>query len=290
MLVMTLLVRDEIDIVRRNIEFHLAQGVDHIIATDNGSVDGTRDILSEFERRGVVDVLDEPGRDHSQAEWVTRMALMARDRFGARWLLNADADEFWLAPSGDLKCELLAADVDTLVCRRREMMFGYDSATVVPWPQTLVYRTVSPKRRPRLNDNLSDPLPYPYLYFALPPKLLMRAARLRKVGNGNHTAKYEGETKQSSSGVTIYHFPIRSAAQFERKVRRGGQALARNTRLSEGVGWHWRRWHRKLASEGLEATLADALPSADRLARDFADGLLMKDVTMADLLSGPEVA
>ena len=37
-LVMTLVVRDEVDIIRQNIDFHLARGVDYLIAVDNGSV------------------------------------------------------------------------------------------------------------------------------------------------------------------------------------------------------------------------------------------------------------
>ena len=40
MLVLTLLCRDEADILDSMLRFHLAQGVDRIIATDNGSVDG----------------------------------------------------------------------------------------------------------------------------------------------------------------------------------------------------------------------------------------------------------
>ena len=44
-LVMTLLTKNDVDIVRYNIDYHLAHGVDFIIATDTGSTDGTRDIL-----------------------------------------------------------------------------------------------------------------------------------------------------------------------------------------------------------------------------------------------------
>ena len=76
-LLMTLLVRDEEDILRENLDFHLAQGVDEMIVTDNGSVDSTVEILREYEARGVVHVLLEPTDDYSQWRWVTRMARSA---------------------------------------------------------------------------------------------------------------------------------------------------------------------------------------------------------------------
>ena len=51
-LVMTLLVRNEADIVDAQIAFHLHAGVDFVIATDNGSDDGTVEILERYERAG----------------------------------------------------------------------------------------------------------------------------------------------------------------------------------------------------------------------------------------------
>ena len=47
-LVMTLLVKNEDDIIEENIKFHLASGVDFIIATNNNSTDHTRDILLKY--------------------------------------------------------------------------------------------------------------------------------------------------------------------------------------------------------------------------------------------------
>ena len=52
-LVMTLLVRDEVDVVRANVNFHLQRGVDFVIVTDNRSVDGTRDVLADLEKDGA---------------------------------------------------------------------------------------------------------------------------------------------------------------------------------------------------------------------------------------------
>ena len=49
---MTLVVRDEADIVGTWLDYHLASGVDVVIATDHRSVDGTSEILREHARDG----------------------------------------------------------------------------------------------------------------------------------------------------------------------------------------------------------------------------------------------
>jgi Glycosyl transferase family 2 len=102
-LVMTLLVRDEEDVIDAQIAFHLHAGVDVVIATDNRSQDGTTEILERNERAGVLHLLREDGDDMRQDEWVTRMAPMAASDFGADWVINSDADEFWWTSGGSLK-------------------------------------------------------------------------------------------------------------------------------------------------------------------------------------------
>ena len=47
-LVMTLLVRDEADIVDAQIAYHLDAGVDFVVATDNRSEDATTEILERY--------------------------------------------------------------------------------------------------------------------------------------------------------------------------------------------------------------------------------------------------
>ena len=70
-LVMTLLVKNEEILLRGNLNFHLAQGVDHILVTDHGSTDATREILKEYEARGVVTVIEETSKAYHQKAFVT---------------------------------------------------------------------------------------------------------------------------------------------------------------------------------------------------------------------------
>jgi hypothetical protein len=127
MLVMTLLVKNERDIIEANVNFHRARGVEHFIVTDNGSSDGTRDLLDMLAKSVPMTAWDEPGDDYSQHRWVTRMALWARDELAADWIINNDADEFWMTPDGgSLRDTLEASGADTLMCDRRNMVFAYD--------------------------------------------------------------------------------------------------------------------------------------------------------------------
>ena len=107
-IVLTVLVRDERDIVEQNLDFHFAAGVDFVIVTDHSSSDGTEEVLARHEQKGRVRVLREPEGPFRQREWVTRMARLAATEHGADWVINGDADEFWWPRGGSLP-EVLGA-------------------------------------------------------------------------------------------------------------------------------------------------------------------------------------
>src|SRR5579863_7731452 len=92
-LVLTLLVKNEADIIVDNIFYHYARGVDHIIVTDNGSVDGTLEILQALQEDGLIYLLRE--KLYNQDRIVNKMGKIAKDKYGATILIHADADEFW---------------------------------------------------------------------------------------------------------------------------------------------------------------------------------------------------
>src|ERR671936_204967 len=73
-LVMTLLVRDEEELLPVTLVYHLRRGVDFVLVTDHGSTDATPEILEEYVSRGVARVLRVEDEAYDQSKWVTRMA------------------------------------------------------------------------------------------------------------------------------------------------------------------------------------------------------------------------
>lgn len=117
---MTLLVKNEEMLIRSNLDFHLAQGVDKIIVTDNGSTDSTPEILKEYTGAGLIDVIEEPSKAYHQKAYVNRMVRHAIKCYDADWIINADADEFFYSKTENLK-DALPADCkpNILFCQWR---------------------------------------------------------------------------------------------------------------------------------------------------------------------------
>jgi Glycosyl transferase family 2 len=84
-LVMTLLARDEADILDAQIRFHLNAGIDFVIATDNRSQDGTTEILESYAEAGQLHLIREYGEYLRRAGWITRMGRLAATEFRADW-------------------------------------------------------------------------------------------------------------------------------------------------------------------------------------------------------------
>ena len=226
-LVMTLLVRDEQDIIGEHLDFHLAQGVDQVIVTDNGSEDATLEILREYEARREASVIHEPSDDYSQGRWVTRMARMAAADLGADWVINSDADEFWWPRSGTLATTFGALDdgVGVVVARRTNFVQQ-------PEDDRPFWERMTVRERESLN-----PVGKP-----LPPKLAHRAHPEITVVQGNHRVRGpELGGRLDDGSIEILHFPMRTYAQFENKIVKGGRAYARNPELPHRTGRTWRR-------------------------------------------------
>jgi hypothetical protein len=271
-IVMTLLCRDEEDIVGYNIAYHLAQGVDFVIATDNGSLDRTPQVLERFARLGKLHLIHEPSLTHNQGPWVTRMARMAAKKFDADWVINNDADQFWLSREGTVR-EALAAmppDAQSLAVPHFDMLPPRD-----PQPRffdAMVVRRADGKTvyGRQLQTNVCH-----------------RAFDDIHVADGNHFVSRKGVRipERFDHPLAFAHYPIRSVGQLERKIRQGSEALSANERVGSGTGGHWQKLYRDHYEKGSLGDYYNACaPTPEQIDAGIADGTLALDTRVRDAL------
>lgn len=213
-LVMTLLARDEADVIESWLAFHLNAGADFVIATDNNSVDGTTDVLERYAAEGHVHLIREPGNDLRQHEWVTRMARMAAADFGADWVINSDADEFWW-PRGASLSRLLDA------IPPRYGTVGAFLRTFAPRPD----EEGSFAERLTVRFSALAPINDPASLYKPIRKVIHRGHPQISLTRGNHAVLDNPFAPlRGWFPVEVLHFPLRSHAQCEHKARLQGNA------------------------------------------------------------------
>lgn len=219
-IVMTLMVRDEADIVAAMLEHHLAQGVDFIIATDNASVDGTREVLRAYADAGVLELHDDPRHEKQQAKVVTAMARRAALVHGADWVINADADEFFVPTKAETLADALAAmpeEAQSFNARVRNLMgTPLASGSAV---STHVWR----------DERSEDELAQVGLHAHPTDDCIHRASPDVNVVQGNHATDLPLATEvPEAASVEVLHLPYRAWDRYRRRVEITAEAYARS--------------------------------------------------------------
>lgn len=216
-----MLVKDEADIIGATIR-HLLDEIDLAIVSDNGSTDGTREILDEIAwSDGRLVIRDDPDVGYWQSAKTTQLAQTAHG-LGFDWVIPCDADEWWYSTFGSLRA---------IIEQHDEAGFDIVKAELYDHVPT--------------GADVYDANPYRRIgwRFGYPGRLPKVACRLRDdltIEMGNHAATYERPARQRDDpALTLRHFTWRSEDQYVRKLRNGWAAYAA-TELPPTTGGHWR--------------------------------------------------
>lgn len=223
--------KDELDIAEAHLR-HMASQVDFQIVADNGSTDGTRDLLADLARELPLTVLDDPETAYYQSVKTSRLADRAREA-GAEWVVPADFDEVWTSPFGTV-ADALGAIGDDYLAAAAEL---HDHVPTGVDPDL-----ADPVERIRWRRQKPIGL----------PKVAARAREGLVIEQGNHGCNYGFRPAYKPGQLRVCHFPYRSAEQFVRKVRNGSEAY-KAADLPEDAGSHWRGYGRILENDGEDA-------------------------------------
>ena len=229
------MVKDESDVIVATVSNMLRQ-CDAVLVADNGSTDGTRELLAELALGNDLTVVDDPEPAYFQSRKMTGLAHRAHAELGAEWIVPFDADEVWYSPfAPTIAAALEPISAQWLVVPAR--LFDHVATGIDP--------------------DVADPVAR--IQWRRPEEAPLRkvAARWREdlvIEQGNHGAWYTGGPTITDPLLVVRHFPYRSVEQLVRKVRNGAAAYAAaGPELSTELGAHWRQWGRMLDELGEEA-------------------------------------
>ena len=249
MITAILMVKNEADIIAATLAHTLTQ-VDHVIIADNGSTDGTHDIIASFD----VQLIDDPDPAYRQSQKMTVLAALAAEA-GATWVVPIDADELWSTPESTIRDFLPKIPADRAIVRAQ--LFDYvatgadDPAEIDPTKSITCRRRIPAKL----------------------PKVAVRPHVPVTIHQGNHGAQYFHP--DPVDGLIVRHFPYRSPEQMRSKALTGSAALQAAPELPRSSGQHWRDY----------TDLENSRPGA--IADVFRQWFYVHDPTTADLVHDP---
>jgi hypothetical protein len=274
-LAVTLMVRDEADVLPAWLDHHVAQGFDVFVVTDNGSVDGTTDLLTAFAERDdvTVDLRHDPVHQKQQGTVVTGMARDAATVHHADWVVNADADEFIVPVDRSLTVRQVFERLDPAI--------GAFTVPVVNMVGRLAKSGAGIERLHWRDERSVEQLQA--IGLAAPPTT--NAVHVGDpdvvVVQGNHQVSVaNGAPVPDELRLEVLHLPWRSWKQYEHRVDVSGRAYEANPDLTPSPRHHGMRDHRRLQEGVLQSTFALRFVSD----AEAADGPFTRDDTLAELL------
>jgi len=212
-LVMTILVKNEADIIEANIRTHAKLGVDAFVIMDNGSTDGTREILSKLEKEFEITIIDESGY-YQQKKFMTKLAFLAKKIYKPDWIINNDADEFWIPNSGDSLKKYLNFKGGIVRVNRFNMIPPMESLEREDIFLDSIYEVSN-----QINYRVAKREDISVLLGQASRKVITNPYGLVKINSGNHSAEHIAFwNKKISNEIKNYHYPIRSYKQFEKRI------------------------------------------------------------------------
>ena len=221
--------RNEVDIIETWVRYYAGK-VDHIIITDNLSIDGSGDLVNKLINEGLPVSMEVDNRlGHLQTERVHKMMNRAFIEFQADWILLLDADEFLVPLPGKTFYDILEGLKDN-----RPLKLAWK--TYIPTENDVDDLNVLKRVTYRLENEVNQ-----YYKVMVPAKIGENPKT--EIMMGNHSIRKGGKdikAQDAPSGMFLAHFPVRSMRQVMTKIMVGWLTTLIRPEYAQGDCYHWK--------------------------------------------------
>lgn len=220
-LVMTLVIKDEEDIIETHIRFHKAMGVDGFIVTSHNSIDNTNKILEKLKAEGIIyEIFHETCTEHKHHIWVEKMVNLAKSKYKANWVINADADEFYFSKSLNLKSDILKyhkLGINSLKVDSN-FLFPDDRDDFLSCPY--FFKKPFLKYEADILNITNIPAYKAYVGSRGCTKVIHKTKDFTGIADGNHDVYMKDKKEVFPSEIELYHYHAKNYKEYEKKVKR----------------------------------------------------------------------
>jgi hypothetical protein len=284
------IVRNAVDLAPLTALHHVLIGAETVWVIDNGSSDGTYEVLRDLAAKVPGLRVDRDNGPFDQARMATDMAN-ALLREGHRLIVPFDSDECWDLSIPRLARFMARSQVNAVTGN----VVNYVQARSVRAPTSTSWRLANRRvEQPMDPGDLRGSLKeerHSFVQLIFPPKMLAAPPTGTSVGirKGAHAFDYECRTAMPWRRVACLHLPLRAASELEKRVRDYKDRHA-PFRPDPAFGWRLNHWSEMLASGNIEREWAANSYAPDgtldifgRPAPTIADDRLVRYLRRAEL-------
>ncbi len=221
--------KDEAIYIAEWISHNILIGFDSIIVYDNGSVDGTNEILRDLAQKGIIQHFTWPSSDGVSPQLSAYNDCIKRFKTDFDYIAFVDIDEFLYPVDLDINSYLNSAPSDTAAIAINQLTFGsadhekyfddyvtrrFNKCSSMDYSERLWFKTI-------VNPAKVDS-------FISAHKVSISSGRYlhSDFSEAEFDEKYNGATKKIfSEKIHVNHYILKSRQEFfEKKMKRGGAA------------------------------------------------------------------
>jgi len=276
---------NSIDLIGIFLAHYRKLGFERLLVMDFDSTDGTRDILNSQEWRGLVELVPFPGIALLDSSNIM-LSILRSTCESFDWCLFCDPDELLVTPTMSIQDPALreqCADAESASIPRFNVTAPLSVArcdeqrlTAVDAITLRIDRRHSRSRKER--EKWKEALHPPWIFTAIPGKVLVQPRTAIAVGEGDHSVRtLHAKSVAAPDGVYLLHYPFRRYSAFRDKIELARIGFDLNPHLSQDHGWQVRRWVKLANSDRLYEEYLQQFVADEDVPQFVSHGSLFRD-------------